>query len=128
MGIEGCRLTDREVGKCRLFKVSDSDSLRLGIGDFTARAFADVASDVDDEDLVRHIDFPLVHIVEHSFGAFCPDLLVTTVTEQTDRNDDVAFKGQTLLSFKILLLELRAAAEGYYFVFTDHNITVSLHF
>jgi hypothetical protein len=27
-----------------------------------------------------------------------------------------------------LLLELCAAAEGYYFVFADHNITVSLHF
>ena len=44
------------------------------------------------------------------------------MTEQTNRNDDITFKGQSFLSFYILLLELRAAAEGYYFVFADHEL------
>ena len=50
-----------------------------------------------------------------------PDFVVATVAEQTNGDDDVSFKGETLLSFKVLLLELCAAAEGYYFVFADHN-------
>ena len=44
------------------------------------------------------------------------------MTEQTDGDDDVAFKGEPLLCFYVLLLELRAAAEGYYFVFADHGL------
>ena len=108
-----------------LFQVSHIYSLRFGIGDFAARAFADVAADVDDEDFVGHVYLAFVHVVEHGFGAFCPYFIVSAVAEQTNGDDDVAFKGQALLRFQVLLLELRAAAEGYYFVFADHNITVS---
>ena len=111
-----------------LFKKSHTYSLRLGVCDFAPGAFADVTADVDDEDFVGHVDLAFVHVVEHGFGAFCPDFVVTAVAKQTDGDDDVAFKGESLLSFQVLLLELRAAAEGYYFVFADHNITVSLHF
>ena len=63
-----------------------------------------------------------MHIVEHGFGAFCPDFIVSAVAEQTDGDDDVACKGQEFLCFQILLLELRAAAEGYDFVFADHGL------
>ena len=111
-----------------LFKISNCNSLRLGVGDFAPGAFADVAADVDDEDFVGHVDLAFVHVVEHGFGAFGPDFIVSAVTEQTDGDDDVAFKGQALLCLQVLLLELCAAAEGYDFVFADHNITVSLHF
>ena len=45
----------------------------------------------------------------------------TTKSGQTNWDDDVAFKGEALLSFKVLLLELCAAAEGYDFVFADHD-------
>ncbi len=95
--------------------------MSLGVGDFVAGAFADVAADVDDEDLVGHVDLAFVHVVEHGFGAFCPDFVVSAVTEQTDGDDDVAFKGKTPLCFQVLLLELCAASEGYYFVFADHG-------
>ena len=81
MGIEGCRLTGREVGKCRLFQIPHSNSLRLGVGDFVAGAFADVAADVDDEDFVGHVDLAFVHIVEHGFGSFGPYFIVSAVTE-----------------------------------------------
>ena len=106
-----------------LFKISNCNSLRLGVGDFIAGAFADVAADVDDEDFVGHVDLAFVHIVEHGFGAFGPDFVVSAVAEQTDGYDDVAFKGQALLCFQILLLELCAAAEGYDFVFADHGLS-----
>ena len=94
--------------------------MSLGICDFSPSALTDVATDVDDEDFVGHVDLAFVHVVEHGFGAFSPDLVVTAVTEQAYGYDDVSFKGQSLLCFKILLLELCAAAEGYYFVFVDH--------
>ena len=110
-----------------LFQISYTNALRLGVGDFIAGAFADVAADVDDEDFVGHVDLAFVHVVEHGFGAFGPDLIVTAVTEQTDGYDDVAFKGQTLLCFYVLLLELRAAAEGYYFVLADHGLLFNVY-
>ena len=83
--------------------------------------FADVSADSDDEDLVGHVDLAFVHVVKHGLGACRPYLIVSAVTEQSDRDDDVAFKGEPLLCFYVLLLELRAAAEGYYFVFADHG-------
>ena len=110
-----------------LFQIPHNYSLRLGIGDFAPGAFADVAADVDDEDFVGHVDLAFVHIVEHGFGAFCPDFIVSAVTEQSDGDDDVAFKGQSFLCFQILLLELRAAAEGYYFVFADHGLLFNVY-
>ena len=92
-----------------LFQIPHTNSLRLGISNLITSAFADVAADIDDEDLVGHVDLAFVHIVKHSFGAFGPDFVVSAVTEQSDRDDDVAFKGQAFLRFQILLLELRAA-------------------
>ena len=82
-----------------LFKISNCNSLRLSVGDFAAGAFADVAADVDDKDFVGHVDLAFVHVIEHGFGAFSPDFVVSTVTEQADRDDDVAFKSQAFLCF-----------------------------
>ena len=82
VGIDGCRLTGREVGKCRfinrkrlylynlygdfwilvLFQIPHSNSLRLGVGDFAAGAFADVSTDIDHEDLVGHVDLTFVRL------------------------------------------------------------------
>lgn len=52
-----------------------------------------------------------MHVIEHGFGVFCPDLIISAVTEQTDRGGDVAFNGESLLCFEILLLELCVAEE-----------------
>ena len=86
------------------------------------------AAHIDDVDSVGHVDFPLVHVIEHLLCPFGPHLIIARMAKQADANDDVASKGQALLCFQILLLELCAAAEGYYFVFADHNITASLGF
>ena len=112
---------DFSAGGWLLFQVHYSNSLRLGVGDFAAGAFADVSTDIDDEDLVSHVDLAFVHVVKHGLGAFRPYLIVSAVTEQSDGDYDISFKRQSLLCFKIFLLELRAAAQGYYFVFADHG-------
>ena len=83
---------------------------------------ADISAHVDDEDLVGHVDFALVHIVQHLLGAFGPDFVVATMAEKADADDDVARKGQAFLRFQELLLEARAAAEGYDGVFADHGV------
>ena len=92
-----------------LLQIPHTNSLRLGVGDFIACAFADIAADVDYEDLIGHVNLAFVHVVEHSLGTFGPDFIVSAVTEQANGYDNVAFKGQTLLCFQVLLLELRAA-------------------
>ena len=115
----------REVGKCRLFQIPHCNALRLGIRNLITGAFADVAAYVDDEDFVGHVDLTFVHVVEHGFGAFSPYFIVSAVAEQTDGYDDVAFKGQALLCFQILLLELRAAAQGSVFDKAADGIGVS---
>ena len=112
---------DVSAGDWLLFQVPNSNSLRLGVGDFAPGAFADVSADIDDEDLVSHVNLAFVHVVKHGLGAFCPYLIISAVTEQPDRDYDITFKRQSLLCFKIFLLELRAAAQGYYFVFADHG-------
>ena len=113
---------DVSAGGWLLFQVPYGNSLRLGVGDFVPGAFADVSTDIDDEDLVGHVDLAFVHVVKHGLGAFCPYLIVSAVTEQSDGYNDIPFKRQSLLCFKIFLLELRAAAQGYYFVFADHGL------
>ena len=77
----------------------------LGILNLTAGATADVASDVYDEYFVRHINLALVHIVQHLLGAFRPDFIVSGMAEESDADDDIAFKGEALLRFKELFLE-----------------------
>ena len=116
---------DVSAGDWLLFQVPYSNSLRLGVGDFAAGAFADVSADIDDEDLVSHVNLAFVHVVKHGLGAFCPYLIVSAVTEQTDRDYDVTFKRQSLLCFKIFLLELPAAAQGSVFDKAADGIGVS---
>ena len=84
-------------------------------------AAANVAANVDDEDFIRHINLALVHIVKHLLRALSPDLVVSAVAEEPDTDDDVAFKGETLLRFKELIFEAGAAAQGYDFIFADHT-------
>ena len=95
--------------------------MRQGVVDFAARALADVSADVDDEDFVGHVDLALVHVVQHLLGAFSPDFVVAAMAEKADADDDVARKGQAFLGLKVLLLEARAAAEGYDGVFVGHG-------
>ena len=90
------------MGKCRLFQISHSNSLRLGVGDFAPGAFADVAADVDDEDFVGHVDLAFVHVVEHGLGTFSPDFVVAAVAEEIGL---AGVKGELKRQFLIMLLK-----------------------
>ena len=94
--------------------------MRLGVFNFAAGALADIAAHVDDVDAVGHVNLALVHIVQHLLCALGPDFIVAAMAEKADADDDVAGEGEALLCFQELLLEARAAAEGYDGVFADH--------
>ena len=108
------------------FQIFNGFALAEGVVDFAAGALADVTAHVDHVDAVGHVDFALVHIVQHLLGAGRPDFVVAAVPEQAHADDDVALQSQPLLRLQELLLEARAAAEGYYGVFADHRVTVAL--
>ena len=107
------------------FQVHDLLPVPRRVVDLGASALADVAADIDDIDGVSHVDLAFVHVVQHLLRPFRPDLIVTGMTEKADTDDDVAFQGETFLGLKELLLEARAAAEGYDLVFTDHKLLVA---
>ena len=92
----------------------------LGIFNLGACTGTDIAADIDYIDSVGHINLALMHIVQHLLGAFCPHFIISGMAKQADADDDVSGKCQALLRFKELLLEARAAAEGYDRVFASH--------
>lgn len=51
-----------------------------------------------------------MHVIQHFLGPFRPDFVVSGMPEETDADDDVAFKGKALLRLKELLFETRATA------------------
>ena len=95
--------------------------MRQGVFDFASRALADIAAHVDDVDAVGHVDFALVHVVQHFLGAFSPDFVIAAMAEKADADDNVALEGQALLRLQELLLEARAAAEGDDGIFAGHR-------
>ena len=76
--------------------------MRLSIGDFIASALADVAADIDDEDLVGHVDLAFVHVVEHGLGTFSPDFVVAAMAEEIGL---AGVKGELKRQFLIMLLK-----------------------
>ena len=82
--------------------------MRLSIFNLAPGAASDVATDIDNKDFVGHINLALVHIVKHFLGAVGPDFIVSGMAEESDADDDIAFKSQALLGFKKLVLEAGA--------------------
>ena len=89
-------------------------NLRPGAG-------SDIPANVDDKDLVSHVNLPLVHVIQHFLGAFSPYLFVSGMAEEPDADDDVSFEGKAFLRFNELVFEASAAAEGYDFVWALHQ-------
>ena len=102
------------------FEVADLFAVAAGVVDFRAGAFADVAAHVDDEDGVGQVDLAFVHIVQHLFCAFSPDLLVAAIAEEAYTDNDVSFKRQALLRLHELFFEPRAPAQRNYRIFSNH--------
>ncbi len=77
---------------------------------------------VDHIDLVGHIDFAHVHIIQHFFDAFRPNLIIAGVTEETNTDHDITFQRQPLLLFHKSVFEAGTAAESDDFVLPDRAI------
>jgi len=52
--------------------------------------WADVSTDIDDEDFVGHTYLTFVHVIQHLLGTFSPDFIISGMAEETDADDDVA--------------------------------------
>ena len=76
--------------------------MRLSIGDFITSALADVAADIDDEDLVSHVDLAFVHVVEHRLGTFSPNFVVAAMAEEIGL---AGVKGELKRQFLMMLLK-----------------------
>ena len=108
----------------RFFQIPNRFPCTRGEFDFAPGATPNVAPDVDDEDFVRHFDLALMHVVQHLLCPFAPHLVIAGVPKESYANDNISLKGQTLLCFNELVLETRAAAESYDFVWALHlNMT-----
>ena len=96
-------------------------------GEIPAYMFRNILKDyadvIDDENLVRHINLALMHIVQHFLDAFSPNLTVAGVTEQADADYNVPFQCQLLLRFHKCFLEPGAATQSNDFVFAYHHST-----
>ena len=64
---------------------------------YRSRALADVAIHIYHEDLIGHIDLPLMHIVQHSFGVVRPDFIIAGMVKKSDADNNVAFESEALL-------------------------------
>ncbi len=95
-----------------LLQVLHDLAICFSVFDFTAGAFTDIPVDIDDEDLIRQVYLALMHIIQHSLRPLSPNLIITAMPKQADRNDNITFKRKPLLRLKILFLEPGAAAEG----------------
>lgn len=84
--------------------------MRLGVFDFATGTLADIAAHIDDENFISHINLTLMHVIQHFFGAFGPNFIISAMTKQAHADDDVSFKGKPLLRLNELLLEASTAA------------------
>ena len=107
-----------------LFQITDLFAVTDGILDFRAGTLTDIAAHIDDIDGVRHVNLPLVHVVEHLLRVARPDFLVSGVAEEAHADDDVAFEGEAFLRFDELILEAGAAAQGDYGELSYHKTVI----
>ena len=100
--------------------------MRCGILDFSSCTGSDIAADIDHEDLIRHIDLPLMHVIQHFLGSFRPDFLITGVTEEANTDDDVSLQRQAFLRLHESVLKAGASTEGDDFILSYHNRPTSV--
>ena len=99
----------------------------FGILYFAPGTASNVTVFVDHINGLCQVNFPLMHIVKHLLGAFCPGILIPAVPEQPHRNYYIALQGQFLLDTQKIILESCAATQCYNRVITFfHNINIGL--
>ena len=82
-------------------------------------------SDVDHNDLICHVGFPFVYVIQHLFGVFCPDLDIFRIPEQSNTDDNVAIQRQSFLRLHAGILEALFFT-GVLAFFCDHRSHSSL--
>ena len=115
-----CGIVVIKTGLYAAFKVCYRLAFVFCIGDFTSCAIANIATHIDDEDFISQIYLCQMLTIQHIFYTFCPNHIITRVAKQPHRNNDVAFKCQTLLCFQEFFLEASATAEGYNLKSVNH--------
>ena len=126
----GAELAIRRIHRSRLhlpwLQVPDRLAGRLCIRNLGPGAGSDIAADIDYEDLVSHIIFPLVHIIKHFLGTLTPDLIIAGVTEEADADDDIPLQSQAFLRLNESIPEPGAAAKSNNFIFSNHILYLSV--
>jgi len=109
-----------ELRNLGFLQIENRLAVHLGVFYFGTGAGADVAIYVDYVDSVGHIDFALVHIVQHLLRSLRPDLIVSAVAKETYADYNVPGKRQPLLRLQELILETCATTEGDDWVTSYH--------
>ena len=76
-----------------------------GVVNFRAGAAADITAHIDDKDLIGHVNFPLVHVIQHLLGTFGPHLIVAGMAEEPGADDNIPFLSQFFLCLRKSVLE-----------------------
>ena len=90
------------------------------VGYFPLGTFTDIATNVDDKNLVCHVYFTQMHVVKHFLRARLPHLFIAGMPKQAYADDNTAFQCQSFLNFKKLFLETGASAKCDDFVVLYH--------
>ncbi len=91
-----------------------------GVSYLTSGTFTDIATNVDNKNLVCHVDFAFVHVIKHLLSARFPHLFIAGMPKQAYADDNTAFQCQSFLNFKKLFLETGASAKCDDFVVLYH--------
>src|SRR5574344_550560 len=108
------------------FKIIHFLSVHLSILNLAPRAAADISAHVNHKNLIRHINLPLVHIIQHLLGPFRPHLIIPAMPKQSNGNHYKTLKSQLLLRRKKFLLKLCASAQRHHFILSYHIIATYL--
>ena len=71
-----------------------------GVSYLTSGTFTDIATNVDNKNLVCHIDFAFVHVIKHLLSARFPHLFIAGMPKQAYADDNTPFQCQPFLNFK----------------------------
>ena len=62
----------------------------LSVGYFPLGTFADIAIDINNKNLICHVDFPKVHVIKHLLCTRFPNLFIAGMPEQAYADDNIA--------------------------------------
>jgi len=64
----------------------------LSVGYFSPGTLANVATDINDKNLISHVNLAQMHIIKHFLRARLPHLFIAGMPEQANTDDNAAFE------------------------------------